>query len=254
MFGEAQMQAFKEHVEDQGVRPCAGEGTVRTGRFSGRTCEQAWPILLREKGLAATEKWCRTMGCRWQNLNMSGIKQLTEQHEETPTPPPPPLPVYGTVERKNEEIHGNGHSHSQNVSTAQLDEQSGEPTVERETKETQMNERSHSQSVSISQMYGLDLGSDAATQLGEQSGEPTAERESEETHTKVHSHSQNLSTTQVDGRPSAFRGAQIWGFGLVVSAYMWHGLAIATIRRIGHFLAPIRLARAVLVAAARLFK
>jgi hypothetical protein len=184
---------------------------------------------------------------------MSRIKQLTEQHEETP---PPPLPVYGTVERKNEEIHGKGHSHSQNVSTAQLDEQSGEPTVERETKETQTNERSHSQSVSISQMYGLDLGSDAATQLGEQSGEPTAERESEETHTKVHSHSQNLSTTQVDGRPSAFRGAQIWGFGfvvgLVVSAYMWLGPAIATIRRIGHFLAPIRLARAVLVAAARL--
>ena len=88
MFSEAQMHAFKEHVEDQGVRPCAGEGTVRTGRFSGRTCEQAWPILLREKGLAATEKWCRTMGCRWQNLNMSRIKQLTEQHEETPPLPP----------------------------------------------------------------------------------------------------------------------------------------------------------------------
>ena len=150
---------------------------------------------------------------------MSRIKQLSEQHEETP--PPPPLPAYGTVERKNEKIHGKGHSHSQNVSTTELDE----PTVEIETKETQTNEQSHSQSVSMSRMYGLDLGFDVATQLGEQSGEPTAERENEETHTNVHSHSHNLSATQVDGRPSALRGAQIWGFGfvvgLVVSACMW---------------------------------
>ena len=131
--------------------------------------------------------------------------------------------------------------------------------MKRETKETHTNEHSHSQSVSMSRMSGLDqnLGS-VATQLGEQSGEPTAERENEKTHTKVHSQSQNLSTTQVGGRPSVLRGAQIWDFGfvvsLVVSAYMWLGPAIAAIRRIGHFLAPVRLARAVLVAAARLFK
>ena len=41
MFSEAQMHAFKEHVEDQGVRPCVGEGMVSMGRFSGQTCEQA---------------------------------------------------------------------------------------------------------------------------------------------------------------------------------------------------------------------